>query len=302
MAYWLHIKEITSPCMNLRYHHFPADYQGRTVQEILDEWGVRWEEDNGKGDIYVFKANVVSNKFPFGYLRSLKYYLERRLKTPNLLLIGEPRHKSAPYYRSADPKRTLAVAPGKEFKRLYLPQIWKEPHIETWEKRLDKFVWFGAPYPDRVRLAKKLISWGIELDIYSSDRWPLPNYRGPSEYEYETSLKYKYRLAVENTMEFGYFSEKLFQSQRAGCLTFYLGDTNNDLKQAEGTFLRLTKENVQNREKLANDVLSEMDKYLHSTRWEWCSFKKLFEDVIDLAQQFVPKKRRSPKEREGNKS
>jgi len=281
------LQERLSPCWNLRLWETPADYQGKKVSEYLEEAGVQWEEGGRTGDVYLWKGNTVSDPPVLGLIKSFYYLVERKLRGPGILLLGEPRHKAAPYYRTADPKSTLACAPGKEFKRLYLPQVWKEPHVETWEKRLDKFVWFGAPYPDRVALAQKVLSWGVELDVYSREPWPIPGYQGPADDEYETSLQYKYRLAVENCQEHGYFSEKLFQSQRSGCLTFYLGDPTVDLSIAAGTYLPLTKDNVTNREHLAKAVLTEMDAYLHSTRWEWCSYKEMVLSIVEMAKSFA---------------
>ena len=152
---------------------------------------------------------------------------------------------------------------------------------------MDKAVWFGAPYPDRVELAKKVISWGLELDIFSRERWPLAAYRGPSHDEYETSLQYKYRLAVENSCEFLYHSEKLFQSERAGCVTFYQGDPNLDLEHARGTFAILNRENIEKRESLSARILEAQHEFIFSSGWEYYSFRRLFTDIMSMARSLL---------------
>lgn len=268
---------------NFRLLDTPADRSGFTIGDLCRERGFTWEEGNGlQGDLAVFKAGSRENFF-LDFLLAGIYSLQRRFARNSMLIIGEPRYKSRAYYLSADPKRTLAVAPGKEFKRLILAQVWKDPQLVSWPNRLDRMVWFGAPYPERVALAQKVISWGIPLDIYAREPWPLANYCGPSDDEYETSLRYKYRLAAENCCDHLYHSEKLFQSERAGCLTFYHGDPNLDLSHAEGSFLWLDENNIRNREKLAEHILAEQSNFLWGSGWEYYSYRRMFNDILDMA-------------------
>lgn len=63
-------------------------------------------------------------------------------------------------------------------------------------------------------------------------------------------------------MGFSYHSEKLFNSIRSGCVTFYQGDPSLDLSHLAGGFIPLTMEAVVNRGDLAAETLSAMERFM----------------------------------------
>ncbi len=115
--------------------------------------------------------------------------------------------------------------------------MWSDPHIETWDERLDKICWIGRPLSERIRLAKKIESMGIGIDIYSKEPWPLKTWKGYVADEIELSQKYKYRIVLENSLKNCYHSEKLFNSIRSGCVTLYLSDPELSLPHLAGAFI-----------------------------------------------------------------
>lgn len=281
----IRLNEIDSGTWNIQLLDTAIDRSEKTVADLCTERGIEWTETRfGCGDVNLFKAMVRESSPFLDPLLGFFHWVSRAVTGNSLLLIGEPRHRAASYYRTANPEATLACAPAKNLKRLVLAQAWKEPHLEDWDSRLDKFVWFGLPYPERVALAKEIVSWGVELDVYSREPWPIPGYKGPAQDEYTIARKYKYRLAVENSNEYLYHSEKLFQSQRAGCMTFFRGDPDIDLHHAEGSFLHLSRDAVDRREFLAPSTLAEQKKFIFGTGWEYYSYRRMVTDILDLVE------------------
>ena len=274
------IAEIPSKIWNFsEYRNFPIDRSEITVADFLKQHNVIWIfGDDPHADFRVYKEENFRN----GLLsfRRLRNEVEKRFeKIPYMNLNGEAQENSKIAYFLADPERTFSVAPGKIFKRLYFPSLWSDPHLNRWGDRCDRICWIGRPLPDRIRLAKKINEMGIELDIYSREPWPLSNWKGSVANEFENSIKYKYRIVYENSVKNLYHSEKLFNSIRSGCVTFYIADPQ--LKTPiEGSFLRYNHKTLEDREGLAPNVIKRMKTVLYGDEWEQYSFKSFYERII----------------------
>jgi hypothetical protein len=277
------IAEIPSKIWNLSdYFHFPIDRSEITVADFLKQQNVIWIfGDDPLADVRVYKEENLSNGLVS--IRRLKNEYQKRVeKKPYLNLNGEAQENSKIAYFLADPERTISIAPGKKFKRLYFPSLWSDPHIETWDQRSDRICWIGRPLPERIRLAKKIVSMGIDIDIYSKEPWPLKTWKGYAVDEIETSQKYKYRIVFENSMKNLYHSEKLFNSIRSGCVTFYLADPNLELLHMKGAYVNMNYDNLLKREELSQRMLENIGEFMLSGGWEIYSFKSFFDRIIDF--------------------
>ena len=282
---FIKIAEIPSGIWNFSgYFNLPIDQSEQTVAEFLQQQNVIWVfGDDPHADFRVFKEENIRNGLIS--IRRLRNEYEKRFeRIPYLNLNGEAQENSRIAYILADPEVTFSVAPGTRFKRLYFPDIWSDPCIGSWETRLDRICWIGRPLPERIRLAIKLNEMGIELDIYSRKPWPLPNWKGYAMDEVETSLKYKYRIVYENSLNNLYHSEKLFSSIRSGCVTFYVSDPNLDLPHMKGAYLPMNEENLHRRGELARKTLDNIQKFMFSADWEIYSFKSFFTRIIDASR------------------
>jgi hypothetical protein len=132
-------------------------------------------------------------------------------------------------------------------------------------------------------MVKKIVSMGIDIDIYSKEPWPFTNWRGYAEDEIETSQKYKYRIVVENSLKNRYHSEKLFNSIRSGCVTFYLSDPELILPHLEGAFIPYDEGYLQERADLSQGVINKVGKFMYTDFWEVYSFRNFFATILDLA-------------------
>ena len=276
------IAEIPSKIWNFTpYFHFPVDRSGMTVSDYLKQRNITWKfGDDPSADARVYKEENLSN----GLLtvRRLKNEFQKRFeKKPYINLNGEAQENSKIAYFLADPDKTLSVAPGQKFKRLYFPSLWSDPLIETWDQRLDKICWIGRPLPERIRLAKKIESMDIDIDIYSKEPWPLKSWKGYAFDEIETSQKYKYRIVFENSLKNLYHSEKLFNCIRSGCVTFYLADPNLELPRIKDAYINFTLNNLHDRNEKSGEILDGMKKFMFSDEWEIYSFKFFFSTIIN---------------------
>jgi len=278
------IAEIPSRIWNFTdYLDLPIDRSQITVSEYLTQRNVEWKfGDCSSADFRVYKEENIRNGLISG--RRLKNEFQKRFeKIPYLNLNGEAQENSVIAYFLADPERTFSVAPGEKFKRLYFPSLWSDPHLDGWSERLDRICWIGRPLPERIRLAKKISQMGIGLDIYSKEPWPLPEWKGYAEDEIDTARQYKYRVVYENSLKNLYHSEKLFNSIRSGCVTYYISDPDLILPHFEGAFIQSNSTNLEEREDISADIVSEMRKVMFSERWEIYSFKNFFKTIIDTA-------------------
>ena len=278
------ITEIPSKIWNFSaYRYFPIDRSEITVADFLKQHNVMWIfGDDPHADFRVYKEENFRN----GLLsfRRLRNEVEKRFeKIPYMNLNGEAQENSKIAYFLADPERTFSVAPGKNFKRLYFPSLWSDPHLDGWGERLDRICWIGRPLPDRIRLAKKINGMGIGLDIYSREPWPLSNWKGSVANEFEKSIKYKYRIVYENSLKNLYHSEKLFNSIRSGCVTYYISDPDLILPHLEGAFFQSYPMSSKESEDISLDIVEMMRKVMFTERWEIYSFKNFFKTIIEFA-------------------
>jgi len=276
------ISEIPSRIWNFTtYFDIPVDRSGITVSEYLKQRNIIWKfGDHPSADVRVYKEENLANGLIS--LRRLKNEYQKRIeKKPYINLNGEAQENSRIAYFLADPERTFSVAPGNRFKRLFFPSEWSDPHIETWDQRMDRICWIGRPLPERIRLAKKIVSMGIDIDIYSKKPWPLANWKGYVVDEIETSQKYKYRIVFENSLKDLYHSEKLFNSIRSGCVTFYMSDPDLELPHMEGAYVNMNYDNLLKREEISQRILENIGEFMVSRDWEIYSFKSFFDRIID---------------------
>jgi len=280
------IAEIPSGIWNFKpYFDMHVDRSTHTVADYLKQRNITWKfGDDPLADARVFKEENLSNGL-ISFRRFKNEYQKRVEKKPYLNLNGEAQENSKIAYFLADPDRTISVAPGKRFKRLYFPSLWSDPHIETWDQRSDRICWIGRPLPERIRLAKKLASMEIKIDIYSKEPWPLNNWMGYAPDEIEISQKYKYRIVFENSLKNLYHSEKLFNSIRSGCVTFYLADPDLELPHLKGAYLNLSCESLFKREELSQQILGKLHDVMFSKDWEIYSFRFFFDTIIDFFQR-----------------
>ena len=85
----------------------------------------------------------------------------------------------------------------------------------------------GVPgYEDRRKFLEGFSNSTPQFDIfgrYSKSIQSLPAYRGYAASKYKTLSQYRYNLAIENSVEDWYISEKIFDSLLCGCMPIYYG-------------------------------------------------------------------------------
>jgi hypothetical protein len=133
------IAEIPSRIWNFTpYFKMPVDRSGLMVEEYLRQRNISWKfGDDPRADVRVYKEENLRN----GLLSARRFkneYQKRIEKKPYINLNGEAQENSKIAYFLADPERTLSVAPGYRFKRMFYPSVWSDPHIETWDQRMDR--------------------------------------------------------------------------------------------------------------------------------------------------------------------
>ena len=279
------ISEIPSGIWNFSsYAEMPIDRSETTVTEFLNQNNVVWKfGESSDANLTVYKDENLRNGL-ISFRRMKNEYRKRFDKNPYINLNGEAQENSRISYFLADPKRTFSVAPGNKFKRLYFPSIWSDPEIDSWENRLDRICWIGRPLRERIRLAKTIINQGIKIDIFSKTPWPLKEWRGYSENEIQTSQNYKYRIIYENSLKNLYHSEKLFNSLKSGCITFYISDPMLKLPHLEGCYFNCIEDGIKEKYLNVDTALKRMRNLMFSDKWEVYSLKNLFSFIIGCAR------------------
>lgn len=259
----------------------PALRSPQTVREGLRERGIEWVHRFSRDVHFSVRKESTGQWRPKTFLKHLQNQM-RALRHPEMVLIGEPFEHAPLAYHLNSPKNTLSVAPGPKFERFFYCGPWMDPQLENWKKRKDRIVWVARPYPWRVELAKKLMAANVPLDVYSRKDWSLPCWQGPADDEIETSSHYKYRIVAENFHTHLCHTEKLWNSLRAGCVTFYECDPRLDLPELRGLYSPLNFENLLRREELAPGHLETMSHFMHGDGWEIYSPKSFFDRLIQF--------------------
>ncbi len=280
------VLDIPGSCWPQLVDHGPFVDRSETL--VADYWrskNIEFTLDPKAADVLIRKAEL-SFSVDDSLVREEK--VSKAMATrPSILMIGEPRELAAAAYHFADPTRTLAVAPGAEFQRMYFGRPWSDPQLENWKNRLDRFVWIGRPIGHRLSIAQNLVKMGLPLDIYSREPWPLDCWKGPAADDVETARAYKYRIACENSNTALYHSEKLFTSLRSGCMTFYWGDPKLDLNFVERAYLPLTAENLSLREERAPKIIQGMSHFMFSNSWEVYSIRSFIDRTAELVHSLA---------------
>jgi len=279
------VVEIPNDNWNIHWIMEKELVDGLTTREYLLSRGIEWEvadRSNIKGaDLLFFKGVMDRPPHPRRVLKAFFTEIEKRLRDkPYLTLIGEPRQHCRLSYLLSDKDSTLCVAPGEKFERIFIPTDWMDPRLDSWNERQDRFCWIGRPMPDRIRAAKELVNNGIELDIYSRQPWPLDNWKGFALNDYETALRYKYRVVFENYPTHRYHSEKLFLSIKSGCVTFYRGDPKMELPEIDGLYVLYSVDTIVDHDYDEKPVLNEMRRFMGSDAWKMYSYHALIDKII----------------------
>lgn len=261
------------------------DVGGKRAREYLLEHGIEWDMASRKAlkdaDLLLFKGVMDYPQYPQRVARAFLTEVAKRIYgKPYLTLMGEPREHCFFSYLFSDKEAALCVAPADDLDRIFLPQGWKDPHLEGWESRKDRICWIGRPMPDRVRAARALQEHGVELDIYSRQPWPLSCWKGYAQDDHSTSLGYRYRIVFENYSTHRYHSEKLFLSLRSGCITFYQADPELSIPEIDGLFVPYSPENILERNFDAHAIMRRMDRFMNSDGWLMYSHKAFFDTLI----------------------
>jgi hypothetical protein len=274
------------------YMDRPVNRGGSPVREHLASRGVRWEWSHPHPDLYVYKQISKLRLHPGEWGRFIE---EHRQRHPRIHLIGEPREIAPWAYLHARPDQSLVISPGTRFPyRLYFPSDWADPRLETWHARKRCFLYIGRPMPHRVRMIGALKALGLPVVIHSKTPWPFPEWKGPCEDEYLTSLEYQFRVCCENTLRWGSHSDKLFLGLRAGNLTLYLADPTLRLPGVDGTYVPWSPRAAQAifEDRDAQDrLLKRMETFLYGRGWEIYSFGAFFDRIVDLAQDVLDRPR-----------
>jgi len=257
-----------------------------TVSEYLADLNIKWlfKEDN-KSDIHIriFKEET-GLIYPWKFVEELK---KNVLLNPYIKLIGESREFAPAAYYFARPESALAVSPGNTFRRLFFASEWRDPKLDEWHDRMDRICWIARPTPERIKLATSLINDGIPLDIFSAEKWPNNNWKGYAKDELLTSEMYRYRLVSENSLDYGYHSEKLFNSIRCGCVTFYNCDPTLDIPGVNGAYIPLDAELMKYRSDISQDVIMNINNFMFSDAWEIYSFKQFYDRILSLVNELL---------------
>jgi hypothetical protein len=154
-----------------------------TLREHLLAQGIEWEAANKENirtaDLLFYKGVMDLPPHPRRVLKAFMAEVMKRVRgKPFLTLMGEPREHCRLSYLFSDKEAALCVAPDEELDRIFIPMEWRDPEIEGWGERKERWCWIGRPLPDRVRVAKELVRSGVPLDIFSKQPWPLASWKG----------------------------------------------------------------------------------------------------------------------------
>lgn len=274
------LSEIENPGWTLEHTlHYAIEADGTTAKDWLSSIGVEYHDGyTPRADLYVEKESYEMVR-PRSFLRRPQL-IARRMLRPTVVVIGEPYEFSKLAYWSCDPSQTLSIAPGDHFERTFYASKFPRPELKTWSARLDRICWIARPYPWRVNFVRSMIDAGIPIDVFSKYDWGLPCWRGPVLDTDETLRRYRYSIAAENFKTHGYHSEKLFQSIRSGCVTFYDCDPNLNLPHTEGLWSPMKIETMLAREENADKILRNIDSFIYGGGWKTYSAQSFWKRIL----------------------
>ena len=103
------------------------------------------------------------------------------------------------------------------------------------------------------------------------------------------SSQYPFTIAIENSLEYDYVTEKLWQPLAAGSIPLYLGAPNiDDWLPCENFSCIINLRDFQNIEQLANHlktILEDQNKYLSYHRWRQEKVRPSFLRMVDYFQE-----------------
>lgn len=280
----IRLYDLPGHCWPVLFDYGPhVDRSGLTISDYLASRGFELTNDPLKAEVVIRKAELSAPLETF--YKQEQYLIHQLTGIPHLLLLGEPRELAPAAYQFADPRCTLAVAPGTEFKRMFFGRPWADPQLDNWSKRSDRICWIGRPIQHRIDMAKQILDAGYELDIFSREPWPLSAWKGPAENDVETARHYKFRVVCENSQTYQYHSEKLFTSIKSGCVSFYWGDPKLDLSFLGEAYLPLTLEALKARFDRAPKILEAMHRFMFTKAWEVYSIRGFIDRLLELIPQ-----------------
>jgi len=85
-------------------------------------------------------------------------------------------------------------------------------------------------YADRLRIFKKILRDGLDIDIYGKGldelKYKFPKIKGQIDYKYNALKDYQFSICMENSIEKGYFTEKLIDCILTDTTPIYMGCPN----------------------------------------------------------------------------
>ena len=130
-------------------------------------------------------------------------------------------------------------------------------------------------YKLRTDLALKLLQYNFNIDIYGRG-WSSyhKNIKGPIEDKYDALIDYEYTIAIENSCEKNYVSEKFFDAPLCNSTPIYYGAPNisdiydnyisidaNNIEQCLDTISDIFNKNDYNPEKIIQDKIRYYEEY-----------------------------------------
>lgn len=115
--------------------------------------------------------------------------------------------------------------PGTFLNPSHVPCPWRVPTDKP--KRMSIVVSPKRELPMhryRTDVLRWLLDSKLDIDIYGDHKGTDSRLKGYIEHKADALLDYKYTIAIENSIERGYASEKVIDGIVAGCKTLYIGD------------------------------------------------------------------------------
>lgn len=146
---------------------------------------------------------------------------------------------------------------------------------KTYQNTGEKFcsAVFSNHTKNRMLFMKKMSEKYITVDHYGRNAISLPAGSDSNNNKLDTIAKYRFNMCFENTILFGYCTEKLIHAKLAGCVPIYWGDHAGVAEFNQKSFLNLL--DYENMEHLIETV-KELDQ--DKNRFEQIKNEPLFHD------------------------